>query len=177
MELTQVYDRWHEQVHGTENPNRIKLEQWHHDALKLAPKVFNRQILEVGCGAGDFAISLAQLGACVKAVDFSFTAISLARKKLRQCPRNVDFKVADAENLPFASDIFDVVFSCECLEHVPNPCAALKEMSRVLKPGSHLVLTTENYSNAMVLAWLATWLRRIPFNSGVKAQPIAHFFL
>jgi SAM-dependent methyltransferase len=88
-----------------------------------------------------------------------------------------DFQVADAQALPFGDKSFDLVISCECLEHVPSPSKALAEMFRVLKAGGRLILTTENYSNGMLVYWLMSWLQRTPFNSGAGVQPIEHFFL
>jgi ubiquinone biosynthesis O-methyltransferase len=172
-----AYDRWHREIHGGENPAAVSLQDWHRNALSLSPSQDRLAVLEVGCGAGDFAIYLAGRGANVTAVDFSRQAIELARAKSVAQKMPVNFQVADAQSLPFEGDSFDVVFSCECLEHVPDPRRALAEFYRVLKPSGRLVLTTENYSNAMLLGWLVCWLRKEPFNSGAGVQPIEHFFL
>ncbi|KAB8317534.1 methyltransferase domain-containing protein [Tolypothrix campylonemoides VB511288] len=171
------YDMWHEQVHGSENPLNIKLEDWHKNSLTLSPPLQGLKILEVGCGVGDFAIYLSDKGADVTAVDFSPKAIELARTKAESQNKQVDFQLADAQALPFEDNSFDLIFSCECLEHVPTPQLALNQMYRVLKPKGKLILTTENYSNAILLAWIVDWLRKEPFNSGEKVQPIDHFFV
>jgi len=63
------------------------------------------------------------------------------------------------------------------LEHVPDPSRMISELHRVLKPGGALILTTENYSNALALLWLKCWLTKKPFNSGAGVQPIEHFFV
>lgn len=175
--LTNAYDHWHTHVHGQENPAELKLESWHENALSLAPSLQGKAVLEVGCGVGDFAIYLTQQADLVTAVDFSPAAIALAQKKAETQQVPVTFQVADAQALPFPDESFDVIFSCECLEHVPGPQQALREMSRILKPGGQLILTTENYSNAIVLYWLACWLRKEPYNSGEAIQPIDHFFV
>jgi ubiquinone biosynthesis O-methyltransferase len=172
-----LYDRWHERLHGGASPDAVSLASWHRSALALAPDVAGRDILEVGCGAGDFSIHLAQAGGIVTAVDFSARAVGIAREKAVRHGQRVTLAVADAQTLPFANERFDLVFSCECLEHVPHPRAMLGELHRVLKPGGTLVLTTENYSNAMVLAWIMCWLRGRPFDSGAGVQPIEQFFL
>lgn len=172
-----AYDDWHQTVHSQDVLTENKLEGWHMDALSLSPPLTDLNILEVGCGAGDFAIHLSKQKAIVTAVDFSTKAIEIAKEKSKAQSELIDFQVADAQSLPFAANSFDLIFSCECLEHVPDPQKALNEFYRVLKPSGSLILTTENYSNAMILGWIVAWLRKEPFNSGTEAQPIEHFFL
>ena len=176
-DATNAYNEWHEKVHGANNAFMLDLQDWHRNALSLAPDLKTSKILEVGCGTGDFAIHLAEIGGDITAVDFSSRAIELAKEKARAHKRVVNFQVADAQSLPFADESFDVIFSCECLEHIPDPQSAFLEFNRVLRPSVSLFLTTENYSNAMLLAWIVCWYRGQPFNSGVEVQPIEHFFL
>ena len=57
----------------------------------------------------------------------------------------------DAQTLPFADKSFDVVVSCETIEHLPRVRAAISEMYRVTRPGGRLFLTTPNYFNFMGL--------------------------
>jgi ubiquinone/menaquinone biosynthesis C-methylase UbiE len=57
----------------------------------------------------------------------------------------------DAQKLPFAAGSFDIIVSCETIEHVPNVRAALREMWRVARRGAKLLLTTPNYANLMGL--------------------------
>jgi ubiquinone/menaquinone biosynthesis C-methylase UbiE len=177
IQLNDAYDKWHEVVHGSEDPMEINLAPWHKTALSLSPPLEDLNVLEVGCGAGDFALYLAERQANVTAVDFSPQAIEIASKKLTAQQKNVKFGVADAQSLPFEDNSFDLLFSCECLEHVPEPQLALAEFRRVLKPEGKLILTTENYSNAVLLYWLNCWIFKKPFNSGAGVQPIEHFFL
>jgi ubiquinone biosynthesis O-methyltransferase len=171
------YDRWHDGVHQGDAAGALSLAQWHRSALELAPPLAGRDVLEVGCGVGDFSIALSCAGANVAGVDFSPRAIELAQQKARHHDQSIAFQVADAQALPFPDNSFDVLFSCECLEHVPEPRRMLSELHRVLKPGGVLILTTENYSNAMVLGWLMCIIRNEPFNSGTVVQPIEHFFV
>lgn len=173
----QEYNAWHQSVHGAESTTELHLCQWHLDALSLSPPLENASVLEVGCGPGDFAIHLASKAKAVTAVDFSPVAIEIADKKRAAQNVQAEFKVADAQQLPFTDNCFDVVFSCECLEHLPNPQRALIEMHRVLRPGGTLILTTENYSNAMLVYWGLAWLMGKPFNSGSGVQPIENFFV
>lgn len=176
--LLSSYNEWHENIHGNSSLDQIYLAQWHKDALKLAGPLSGMDLLEVGCGAGDFSIYLASCGASsVISTDFSTKAIKIAQSKCVAQASTVNFQVADAQKLPFDNNSFDLVISCECLEHVPDPRKALAEMFRVIKPGGRLILTTENYSNAMVIYWLMAWFTGKPFNSGATVQPVEHFFV
>jgi ubiquinone/menaquinone biosynthesis C-methylase UbiE len=177
-ENSEDYNKWHDAAHGADDQSQLKLEQWHENALSLAPSLAGIRVLEIGCGAGDFALTLGKRGAFVEAIDFSSKAIQFANsKKQFHGDITTNFQTGDAMALPFKDKSFDLIFSCECLEHVPNPQVMLNEAARVLKTQGQLILTTENYSNALILAWIVSWLRKQPFNSGVLPQPIEHFFL
>jgi SAM-dependent methyltransferase len=65
----------------------------------------------------------------------------------------------DAQRLPFADASFDLVISCETIEHVPDVTSALQEMHRVSRSGARLLLTTPNYLNFMGLYELYSILR------------------
>ena len=176
-ESVDSYNEWHARVHGDESPTQTLLQQWHEDALSLVGKLDGLNVLEVGSGAGDFSIHLSRLGASVTGTDFSPKAVELSVAKAEAQNSKARFVVADAQRLPFADSTFDAILSCECLEHVPDPRLALAEMFRVLAPGGRLILTTENYSNGMLIYWLMAWIQRRPFNSGAGVQPVEHFFL
>lgn len=177
------YNKWHQKVHGDEKAEEIYLSQWHETTMMLLSsslkdiKAKNTKVLEVGCGVGDFTIYLAKQQIDVTAVDFSSKAIELARQKAKVQNQNIDFQIGNAQKLEFKDNSFDLLISCECLEHIPEPYLAIREFYRVLKPSGKLVITTENYSNAMLLYWLACWVRKEPFNSGEQVQPIEHFFV
>jgi ubiquinone/menaquinone biosynthesis C-methylase UbiE len=111
-------------------------------------------ILEVACGRGGFVSELTRAGAHVTGCDFSAAALRVGQCKLQRLVGSDSVPAlvqGDAQNLPFAGASFDVVISCETIEHVPDPWAALREMHRVTRPAGRLFLTTPNYSNFMGL--------------------------
>jgi ubiquinone/menaquinone biosynthesis C-methylase UbiE len=173
------YDVWHRRMEKGERVDDALTHPWHITTSKLFPDLNGSRVLEIGCGRGEFALWLERRSpkADITALDFSIGAIGLAQKRANEAGSRVHFEVGDGQALPFATDTFDVLISCECLEHVPRPGEMTREMHRVLKPGGRFVLTTENYCNGMVLAWINSWLTRTPFNSGSGIQPYENFFV
>ena len=138
-----------------------------------------QKVLEIGCGRGDFAIWLATRfpKARVTAIDVSNAAIEIANSRATDAAVSVGFAVESAESLSFRDRSFDYVISCECMEHVAQPFKMAGEICRVLRPGGRFILTTENYFNGIILAWLQTWILGKPFDSGSGIQPRENFFV
>lgn len=178
-ETRAAYNRWHRQRALEESSRGEILYPWHRTVERLLPDLNGTRVLEIGCGCGDFSLRLLQRYplADVTGVDFSDEAIALASAKVPGHNASVRFLVDDAENLHFPAATFDYIISCECLEHVPHPEKMVREMVRVLKHGGGFILTTENYFNGMLLAWLNSLLKGTPFSSGSALQPIEHFFV
>ena len=99
------------------------------------------KVLEVGCGEGTKLAKLTSEKNKAFGVDISKKAIKLAEK---QYP-NIQFRIADAENLPFSKAGFDLVFSAFMLEHTINPEKVINEMIRVAKPGGKVIILAPNY--------------------------------
>jgi len=110
-----------------------------------------KQILDVGSGAGQIAkhlLKYADHDAQLTCFDLSFEMLRRARNRLKnEAPRHL---VADLTRLPFADGSFDCITCGYVLEHLPDARSGLSELSRVMRPGSRmLLLTTEdNFSGA-----------------------------
>ena len=113
----------------------------------------------------------------ITAIDFSRAAIRIANERASELRSETRFLVADAQSLTFKDNSFDCVITCECMDTCPAPRRMARELFRVLKPGGKFCLTTENYLNGMLLAWLHCWATNRPFNSGSGIQPIEKFFV
>jgi len=103
-----------------------------------------QRLLEVGCGLGTDLRQFALGGAQVVGIDLSARSVRLARRHFEVYQTRGDFCNSDAENLPFASATFDVVYSFGVLHHTPHTQRALDECFRVLKPGGRLILMLYN---------------------------------
>ena len=103
-------------------------------------------ILDVGCGNGRFLGVLEGKSLSYTGLDFSKELIEIAREQNRE-RANTTFVVGDALALPFADKSFDVVVSFAVLHHIPSHAYRvefLREMARVVKPESLIVLTAWN---------------------------------
>lgn len=85
---------------------------------------------DVGCGEQPLRRAVEQVGARYLGIDITQNAT-----------RTVGV-IAGGLDMPFCSDVFDVIFCTEVLEHIPDPATALRELARVLKPTGVLVCTS-----------------------------------
>jgi SAM-dependent methyltransferase len=153
MTLRTDYDKWHQRIFDADPSYDDSLSPWYRLVLEYLGPVAGLRILEVACGRGGFVRHLANAGAHVTGCDFSSAALRATHSKLcnNGHPRPVSLVQGDAQSLPFADSSFDLIISCETIEHLPGVQAALHEFHRVTRPGGKLFLTTPNYFNFMGL--------------------------
>ena len=104
-----------------------------------------QNIIDVGCGIGGSTLYLAQkFKATATGITLSPVQASRAKQRTEAAGlgKIVQFQVADALNMPFEDDTFDLVWSLESGEHMPDKTKFLQECYRVLKPGGTLVMAT-----------------------------------
>ncbi len=101
----------------------------------LQPKK-GEKILDIGCGIGFYANYIAKTGAKTYGIDMSSEYIKQAKKYAKF---KINFKVADANKLPFKNGFFDKVLMTEVLEHIPDYKKALTQLCRVLRKGGKLL--------------------------------------
>jgi tocopherol O-methyltransferase len=103
------------------------------------------QILDVGCGIGGSSLYLAQkFNAQATGITLSPVQASRATQRAQEAGlgTEVQFQVADALDMPFADNSFDLVWSMESGEHMPDKEKFLQECYRVLKPGGTFLMAT-----------------------------------
>lgn len=151
MSLRTEYDDWHKHVLETNLEHEDASSPWYQLVRERIGDPSGQRILEVACGRGGYVRELACAGAHVTGCDFSFAALRAATAKLQavNVPPSTGLIQGDAQNLPFADNSFDILVSCETVEHLPDARAAFAEMHRVTRPGGRLFLTTPNYANFM----------------------------
>lgn len=99
-------------------------------------------VLDIGCGGGLLTNYLAQKGHLVTGIDLSESSLSVARNLDKT--KSVDYRLANAYQLPFQDKRFDVVCAMDILEHVEDPALLIQEASRVLKKGGLFFFHTFN---------------------------------
>ncbi len=149
--------------------------EWHIPEVVQFEKWQGKQVLEIGCGLGTDAINFARAGAHYTGVDLTERSIELVERRFAYEHLSGDLRVADAENLPFADNTFDLIYSHGVLHHTPDTQRAINETHRVLKPGGAAMVmlyhkSSYNYHiNIMLLRRLGA--RLLAFNWGV---PFVH---
>jgi 2-polyprenyl-6-hydroxyphenyl methylase/3-demethylubiquinone-9 3-methyltransferase len=105
-----------------------------------------KSVLDVGCGGGILAESMAQRAAHVTGIDLAAKPLGVARlHALESGVRNVDYREVAAEALADEMPAsFDVVTCMEMLEHVPDPASSVLSCARLLRPGGWAFFSTLN---------------------------------
>ena len=112
------------------------------ELIKFSGVQDGERLLDVGCGTGVVALTAAQVGAKVSGSDLTPELITRAKENAQISNLNIDFQVADVEDLPYQDNEFDFVLSQFGHMFAPSPEAAVKEMLRVLKPGGVIAFST-----------------------------------
>jgi SAM-dependent methyltransferase len=107
---------------------------------QLLPLTGEERALDVGTGAGAFALALAPLVREVVGVDVVPELLDQARAR---APQNVELVEADGRSLPFPADSFDLVCSARTLHHTAGPELVVAEMTRVLRPGGTMLMVDQ----------------------------------
>ena len=121
-------------------------------------------VLDVGCGGGILAESLAKLGASVHAVDVVEKNLHIARAHANNSNLTIDYSHATVESLADSNKSYDVVFNMEVVEHVADLDTFLKATAAVVRPGGAMFVATINrtpaaYFSAIIGAeYILRWL-------------------
>ena len=142
------------------------------------------RVLDVGCGGGLLAESLARAQAKVTAIDLAPSMVETARLHALDSGLEIDYRVDSAEMLAGShAGKFDVLTCMEMLEHVPDPAATLEVFARLVRPGGDLFISTINRnlkSFAMAIVGAEYIARLVPrgtheYDRLLKPSEIARF--
>lgn len=134
----------------------VEIERYRYDFIRHIPHVarfseFNgKKVLEVGCGVGTDGRQFARNGADYTGINLDDGSTNLAREGFALFGLQGNVRKMNAEQMEFADETFDHIYSCGVIHHSPNTEKIVSEMYRVLKPGgtAHVMVynrTSINY--------------------------------
>ena len=141
--FAQLAARWwdpHSEFKPLHEINPLRLH-YINDRVGLKDKV----VLDVGCGGGILAESMASLGARVMGVDLGEAPLAVAKLHLKESGQKVEYRKISAEDLALEKpESYDVVTCMEMLEHVPDPSSTIEACAKLVKPGGQVFFSTIN---------------------------------
>ncbi|UKE83228.1 bifunctional 2-polyprenyl-6-hydroxyphenol methylase/3-demethylubiquinol 3-O-methyltransferase UbiG [Pectobacterium colocasium] len=110
-----------------------------------AEGLFGKKVLDVGCGGGILAESMAREGADVTGLDMGAEPLQVARLHALESGVAVNYVQETVEAHAHAHPgLYDVVTCMEMLEHVPDPQSVVQACAKLVKPGGHVFFSTIN---------------------------------
>ena len=135
------------------------------EAVQTRP---NSNVLDVAAGNGNATLAFARRFANVTSTDYVGHLLESGRARAEAEGLDVDYMVADAENLPFSDNSFDMAVSTFGVMFAPNQIKSAAEMMRVIKPGGKMAManwTPESFIGAL----FKTLGKHVPPPAGVKS--------
>lgn len=115
------------------------------DYIRQRAPLDGRQVVDIGCGGGILAESMAAQGAHVTGIDMAEGPLAVARLHQAESGTSVDYLHSSAEALAASRPAeFDVVTCLEMLEHVPDPDAVVRACAELVRPGGQVFFSTIN---------------------------------
>lgn len=120
--------------------NPLRLE-W----INARAPLFGKKVIDIGCGGGILAESMARKGADVTGIDLSEKALKVADLHSLESEIAMRYMQISAEDMAAQEPgQYDVVTCMEMLEHVPDPASIVKATATLVKPGGHVFFSTLN---------------------------------
>ena len=143
---------WDKRSEDFSRVRRMEIEsanflEWNKIIKKHLPAGENLKVLDVGTGAGFFAVLFSKLGCNVTGVDMSSKMLIEAEKNIAAFNCHADFFRMNAQELNFTDETFDIVISRNLTWTLPDAMQAYKEWCRVLKRGGVLMNFDSDYGD------------------------------
>jgi ubiquinone/menaquinone biosynthesis C-methylase UbiE len=144
-----------QQYYESQSKLRFELEPYILEFARFSEGV-GKDLLEIGVGMGADHVQWARSGPRkLTGVDLTPRAVNHTQRRLEVLGLHSNVQVADAENLPFPDNSFDLVYSWGVLHHSPNTQQAINEVHRVLRPcGIARIMIYHKYSLVAYMLWM-----------------------
>ncbi len=113
---------------------------WRRNVVKLLQLTKKSEVIDLASGTGDLAFAMKQVAGKVIGTDFCEDMLVVARRKAKERNIDIEFKQADAMDLPFGDNQFDAATISFGIRNVDNVSKCLSEMARVVKPGGKVIV-------------------------------------
>jgi len=136
------------------------------------------RILDAGCGNGRHVVFFSQQGFDVYGIDISQEAVEIAKAWLDKEGLKAHLQVRNMERLPFENEYFDVVISCEVLDHIPFLKAkkVLQEIVRASAKGAYIYITLRSTEDSEYGRGQEVEKNTFVLEEGYEKGIIQHFF-
>lgn len=138
--------------------------------LDAVQPLAGREVLDLACGSGNFAVPAAAAGAQVTAIDITPELLELGRAAAAQAGVEVDFRHGDVEALELAHNSFDSVVSVLGIVAAADHERAAAELLRVCRPGGSFALTA--WTSAGLVGEMFALIARIAAPVGRRQRPV-----
>lgn len=140
---------------------RYELEPYIEDFAQFGSSA-GRKVLEIGVGLGADHQRFAEAGAELSGIDLTERAVDHVRRRMKIFGLTSNVSAGDAENLPFAPDSFDIVYSWGVIHHSPDTLKAVAEIHRVLRSeGIARIMIYHTWSLVGYMLWIRYALLRL----------------
>lgn len=129
----------------------------------------NKKVLEIGLGQGADSMQIINRGGIYFGIDLTEESVRRVKERFRLFDKPYEeVRLANAEDIPYAENSFDIVYSHGVIHHSPNIEKIVSEIYRVLKPGGQAVImlyhkNSYNYYVSIALLRRAGLLMLLPF--------------
>ncbi|MDJ0781437.1 MAG: bifunctional 2-polyprenyl-6-hydroxyphenol methylase/3-demethylubiquinol 3-O-methyltransferase UbiG [Desulfosarcinaceae bacterium] len=126
--------------------------------------LFQRRIIDVGCGGGILSEPMARAGAVVTGIDMCEPTLEVARQHAAEANVSVTYLHRSAEEMAWESPgVFDIVVCMELIEHVPDPASLVRACAILTRPGGSVFFATvnRNWLSGLLVILAAEYLLRI----------------
>jgi len=156
-----IADKYAQKAVGNEDVYQQKLAR---TRALLTPA---SDVLEIGCGTGSTALTLAPHAGKIRALDLSKRMLEIAQEKARkQQIDNVIFEQSDVDQLAGENETYDMILAHNILQLLDDKDKAIQQIHRLLKPGGMFISSTACLGAGFIWLWpilrIGSYFNRIP---------------